>query len=66
MAVKFQQSQALTSHFESFWSIVHCKWLRFQAVLIFARRIPIMDVKEAIFPLRLIELVIMTNTAEIF
>ena len=21
--VKFQQSQALTSHFESFWSIVH-------------------------------------------
>ena len=22
--IKFQQSQALTSHFESFWSIVHC------------------------------------------
>ena len=22
--IKFQQSQALTSHFESFWSIQHC------------------------------------------
>ena len=22
--IKLQQSQALTSHFESFWSIVHC------------------------------------------
>ena len=24
--IKFQQSQALTSHFESFWSIVHIKY----------------------------------------
>ena len=23
--IKFQQNQALTSHFESFWSIVKCK-----------------------------------------
>ena len=23
--IKFQQSQALTSHFESFWSIVRCE-----------------------------------------
>ena len=23
--IKFQQSQALTSHFENFWSIVHLK-----------------------------------------
>ena len=23
--IKFQQSQDLTSHFESFWSIVNCK-----------------------------------------
>ena len=30
--IKLQQSQALTSHFESFWSIVHLSILSFEII----------------------------------
>ena len=32
--IKFGQSQALTSHFESFWSIVHCNWWTYLLIIL--------------------------------